>query len=168
MEFCQGKRTEQMALIFSENTVWLTDPLRTIKPVAFEVTKKNTGSLQEHMIRFHDASSRIHIFWLLFCFWVTSKSLLPQRRTKDGCLNMRCKQTLPFTGAFAHVVRMSTLSAAPKQQGPSFLQEEGGWSMDVGGIWWHLSWSSQCMVWKCVKSDSYCSTWSSMLKSTVL
>ena len=23
---CQGKRTEQMALIFSENTVWLTDP----------------------------------------------------------------------------------------------------------------------------------------------
>jgi len=48
-----GKRTEQMALIFSENTVWLT----------------------------------------------------------DGCLNMRCKQTLPFNGAFAHVVRMSTLSA---------------------------------------------------------
>ena len=26
---------------------------------------------------------------------------------------MRCKQTLPFNGAFAHVVRMSTLSAAP-------------------------------------------------------
>ena len=50
---------------------------------------------------------------------------------------MRCKQTLPFNGAFAHVVRMSTLSAAPKQQGPSFLQEEGGdqWMLVAfGGI----------------------------------
>lgn len=48
-----SKRTEQMALIFSENTVWLT----------------------------------------------------------DGCLNMRCKLTLPFNGAFAHVVHMPGLSA---------------------------------------------------------
>ncbi|CAK9064773.1 unnamed protein product [Durusdinium trenchii] len=48
-----SKRTELMALVFSENTVWLT----------------------------------------------------------DGCLNMRCKQTLPFNGAFAHIVPMPGLSS---------------------------------------------------------
>ncbi|CAJ1398317.1 unnamed protein product [Effrenium voratum] len=48
-----GKRTEQMAMILSENAVWLT----------------------------------------------------------DGCLNMRCKQSLPFNAAFAHVVHMPGLSA---------------------------------------------------------
>ena len=31
---------------------------------------------------------------------------------QDGCLNMRCKLTLPFNGAFAHVVHMPGLSAA--------------------------------------------------------
>lgn len=40
---------------------------------------------------------------------------------------MRCKQTLPFNGAFAHVVRMSTLSAAP-----SSAEWLVGWL--VGGI----------------------------------
>eukprot|EP00435_Cladocopium_sp_Y103_P048578 s691_g14.t1 len=53
-----SKRTEQMALIFSENTVWLTEPWQD-----------------------------------------------------DGCLNMRCKLTLPFNGAFAHVVHMPRQSA---------------------------------------------------------
>eukprot|EP00913_Durusdinium_trenchii_P007853 g7370.t1 len=31
--------------------------------------------------------------------------------TQDGCLNMRCKQTLPFNGAFAHIVPMPGLSS---------------------------------------------------------
>ena len=34
---------------------------------------------------------------------------------QDGCLNMRCKQTLPFNGAFAHIVPMSGLSVAAWQ-----------------------------------------------------
>ena len=35
---------------------------------------------------------------------------------QDGCLNMRCKLTLPFNGAFAHVVHMPGLSAATGQK----------------------------------------------------
>ena len=29
---------------------------------------------------------------------------------QDGCLSMRCKQSLPFNGAFAHAVYMPGLS----------------------------------------------------------
>jgi hypothetical protein len=83
-----------MALIFSENTVWLTDPWQDADVNFSAIPVK----FCKHLIQSHQQHPRLHhVGSLTF---------------QDGCLNMRCKLTLPFNGAFAHVVHMPGLSAA--------------------------------------------------------